>query len=264
MNSTSTTLSTHRRPPVLYEARAAIDLARMLVPLAGSYVRRRPPRSASPILVAPGFGSDDRYTRPLRSYLNRLGYRAEGWGLGTNLAGIDIPHQPDDISPIWDFEAGPSYRGEGSVPLLCDRLIERVKGRHEELGESITLIGWSLGGYLVREAARELPDVVDRVITLGSPVVGGPKYTAAAPFFRKRGLDLDWIERLVEKREAKPIRQPITAIYSKSDAIVSWRAAIDQYSDRVRHVEVNASHLGMGFNPTIWEQIVAALESRAK
>ena len=261
MTHPPTSLENHSRPPLLFESRAAIELTRMLVPLVGSHVRKTPARSGSPIIIAPGFGADDRYTRPLRSYLRRRGYHAEGWGLGRNLAGIDIQHEYDDVPSGWQLPAKTAYRGEGSVPLLCQRLADRLVQRHDEFGQRITLIGWSLGGCIVREAARDLPDIVDRVITLGSPVVGGPKYTSAAAFFRRRGLDLDLIETAVEAREVRPITQPITAIYSKSDAIVSWPAAIDHFSNNVRHIEVNATHLGMGFNPAIWDHIVETLES---
>ena len=64
----------------------------------------------------------------------------------------------------------------------------------------------------------------------------------------------------IPHRESNPIRQPITAIYSRSDGIVDWRACIDHHSPNVRHFEVNAAHLGMGFNPTIWKQVVQALD----
>jgi hypothetical protein len=45
-----------------------------------------------------------------------------------------------------------------------------------------------------RGAARERPAEVARVITLGSPVIGGPKYTAVADVYRRQGYDLDAIE----------------------------------------------------------------------
>lgn len=258
----ATTPTAPRRRMLPLEARAVLDMARMVGPLIKTQFRRHGVRDASPIVVLPGFGSDDRYTRPLRGYLNRLGYRAEGWGLGRNLAGIDIPHQLSDVSERWPLEAKADYRGEASVPLLCDRFIERLETRHEQLGRPITLIGWSLGGTIAREAARDLPEIVDRVITLGSPAIGGPKYTAAADFFRKRGMDLEWIERGIQERETRAIQQPITAIYSRTDAIVSWTAALDRSSPNVRHIAVGGSHLGMGFNPSIWKHIVSALESR--
>jgi fermentation-respiration switch protein FrsA (DUF1100 family) len=223
--------------------------------------KRQPEASASDLLliVVPGFGSGDAYTAPLRHHLKQSGFRAEGWGLGTNRAGVDLPHTLDDLSDSWEFEAKPNYRGEGAVAYLCDRLKDRVQQRHAETGCRIALIGWSLGGYLAREAARDLPQIVDRVITMGSPVIGGPKYTAAADFFRRRHMDLDWIEAQILKRDKRPIEQPITAIFSKSDGIVSWRAAIDHHSKNVQHIEVDAAHLGMGFNPAIWSHVLEAL-----
>jgi pimeloyl-ACP methyl ester carboxylesterase len=261
-NDKSVPLAPPKRRSLLLESRTAIDLLRMTAPLLGAQLRRVAARDGSHIIVVPGFGSDDRYTAPLRHYLRRLGFAAEGWGLGKNLAGIDLPHRLEDLSDGWQVSRKPDYRGEGSVPYLADRLADRVRARQADSDRPITLIGWSLGGYLAREVARDLPDIVEQVITMGSPTVGGPKYTAAAPFFRKRGMDLDWIEQEVRKRESRPIRQPITAIYSRSDAVVSWQAAIDRYSENVRHVEVSAAHLGMGFNPTIWSHIVDALEAR--
>ena len=257
-------LTAPSRRSLLLETRTVIDVAKMMGPLFTAQFRPPHISRRSHVIVVPGFGSDDRYTAPLRHYLGRLGYQAEGWGLGRNLAGVDLAHTLDDLSEGWQVSRKSDYRGEASVPYLCDRLVERVRARHTRIGKPITLIGWSLGGYLAREVARDLPEVVDQVITMGSPTVGGPKYTAAAGFFRKRGMDLDWIEREIRNREARPIRQPITAIFSKTDAVVSWKAAIDRYSDKVCHIEVDAAHLGMGFNPTIWAHIVDSLEALAE
>ena len=237
------------------------DAARMLAAMAVSPWRSRSEARGLLVLLVPGFGSDGRYLAPLRRYLTLHGFDAEDWGLGKNLAGVNLPHTLDDLSDCWSFAPHEGYDGEASVPLLCDRLLEQVQRRHEAAGLPVALVGWSLGGYICREAARDLPEVIERVITFGSPTRGGPKYTAAAPFFRKRGMDLDWIEDEVARRESNPIRQPITAIYSRSDGIVDWRACIDHHSPRVHHVEVNAAHLGMGLNPTVWKEVLAALES---
>lgn len=254
-------LEAPKRHRMLLETRVVVDIARMTAPLIGATLRPGSSVAESQIMVVPGFGSDDRYTKPLRHYLSRRGYDVEGWGLGKNMAGLDLQHSLDDLSDNWAVEPRDDYHGEACVPYLCDRLAERLSDRHRELDRPITLIGWSLGGYLAREAARDLPDVIDRVITLGSPVVGGPKYTAAAPYFYKRGLDLDWIETEIRKREDRPIRQPITAIYSKSDAVVSWEAAVDRCNPHVEHVEVNGAHFGLAFNPTVWAHIIDALKA---
>jgi hypothetical protein len=41
--------------------------------------------------------------RPLRGYLKRMGFQAAGWGLGKNLAGLNLAHALDDLSDGWDF-----------------------------------------------------------------------------------------------------------------------------------------------------------------
>jgi len=245
------------------ESRALLDAGRMVLPLLLPAGKARAKRVRH-IIVMPGFGADDRATWPLRRYLAKLGHHAEGWGLGLNRAGIDIRHTLSDLSPGWAIEPIEHYRDEGSVPMLCDRMAERASRRHRELGgHPLTLIGWSLGGVVAREVARDLPDLVEDVITLGTPVQGGPKYTRAAAFFRGHGMDLDWIERGVARREARPIRARITAIASPTDAVVGHAATFDHHSPHVHHVDVDAAHLGLCFNPAVWREIVRALNAGA-
>ncbi|GAB5412642.1 MAG: alpha/beta hydrolase [Congregibacter sp.] len=248
-----------KRSLLLLETRAAVDFARMLGPLASASFRPKPVDPSRLVIVVPGFGSGDSYTLPLRRYLRNQGLEAEGWGLGTNLAGTDLPHELSDLSERWDVAPKDEYRGEAAVPFLIDRLYERVAERHAATGKTISLVGWSLGGYFAREVARDMPQIVDRVITMGSPVSGGPKYTAAAGFFEARGQDLDWIEEEVTRRAVRPIQQPITAIVSKTDGIVGWEAAQDAMNPNVRHVNIDAAHLGMGFKPEIWSYVLEAL-----
>lgn len=259
MKETALPTSSPSRSLLPLEARAAFDVARMSFPLLRASLRTTPAPGPSHVIAVPGFGADDRYTKPLRYFLSKHGYATEGWGMGRNLAGLDLRHTLDDLSSNWQVEPRSPYNGEAAVPYLSDLFAQRVRERHRELGRPITLIGWSLGGYVAREAARDLPDIVQRVITLGAPVVGGPKYTATANTFARRGLDLDWIEEEVARREQRPIQQPVTAIYSKTDAIVDWKAAVDRYSANVTHIEVNAAHLGLVFNPTVWRHVLAAM-----
>jgi len=142
--------------------------------------------------------------------------------------------------------------------------VARIRQRSKELGSPVIIIGWSLGGYIARECARELPDEVAKVITLGAPVVGGPKYTRAVEFFRARNLDIDWIEASIAHRDSTLIQQPITSIYSKSDGVVSLYAALDTVSPNVENIEVNSSHWGMGFNRNVWRLISDALSTYQK
>ena len=77
-----------------------------------------------------------------------------------------------------------------------------------------------------------------------------------------RRMDLDLIERSVRRRNARPIRAPITAIVSPSDAIVAHAATLDRHNPNVRHLDVDGSHLGMCVNPTVWRLVAETLIRR--
>ena len=103
---------------------------------------------------------------------------------------------------------------------------------------------------LAREVARDAPDVVAQVLTLGTPVVGGPAYTALHR--RYPAQDLAAIDATMRERHRVPIRIPITAVYSKRDGIVSWQACLDTLNPQAKNVEVGSSHFGMGIDPAVW------------
>jgi hypothetical protein len=215
------------------EAHGLLELPSLL--LSSPRLARQPKGRGEPVLVLPGFGTGDASTAVLRAYLRYLGHRPHGWGLGRNT---------------------------GDVPALLARVLERLDRIAAESRRPVALIGWSLGGVLAREAARERPAAARLVITLGSPVIGGPKYTAVAGFYRRQGLDLDAIEAQVAARNQQPIEIPVTAIYSRRDGVVAWRACIDRHTPQVDHVEVEATHLGLGFSPRVFEIIAKRLARR--
>ena len=188
--------------------------------------------SGQPVVLLPGYRGTDTSTLALRTYLRLLGYQAEGWGLGTN---------------------------HGDVRRLVPAVVARTVDAHRRTGQRIRLVGWSLGGVIAREVARERPDIVERVITFGSPIVGGPKYTAVGWRYAERHGDLDAIEAAIAERNRTPITVPITAIYSRADGIVMWRACIDRLSPRVEHVEVRATHIGLGINPDVYRVVADRL-----
>lgn len=212
------------------EARGLLEFPKLM--LRFPELARQPRGSGERLMVLPGFGANDASTGVLRTYLGFLGYTPSGWGMGRN---------------------------NGEVEYLLPRVIERIEAMSTEQGRPIDLIGWSLGGVIAREAARERPNSVHQVITLGSPVVGGPKYTAVARAYQRRGADLDAIEAEVAARNARPIAAPVTAIYSRTDAVVAWQACIDHHSPRVDHIEVETTHLGLGFSPDVFQIIAERL-----
>jgi pimeloyl-ACP methyl ester carboxylesterase len=177
-----------------------------------------------PVLLLPGYGTGEASMSVLSLYLRRRGFRPHGWGLGLN---------------------------DGNVRRLFPRVYARVDELARREGRPISLVGWSMGGFLAREVARDMPDWVERVVTIGSPVVGGPKYTRVARLFRLQGWDLDEVATEIAERYRVPLRVPVTAIYSKRDGIVAWQSCLDAWTPGVEHVEVDASHLGLGFSPEV-------------
>lgn len=224
------------RPParweLLREARVVLEYLGLKIELR-RLIAAAPKGGGEPVLVVPGFATDDSWTARLRGFLRSIGYQTVGWGLGRN---------------------------RGNVAKLIPAVIGTTRQVADERRAKVRLIGWSLGGYLVREAARERPDLVDRVITLGAPVVGGPSYTASAPMYLRKGYDLGEIEAAVLEREGRPITVPVFAVFSRSDGVVAWRACIDRFANpRVEHHELRASHLGMVNSPRVFERVAELL-----
>lgn len=223
------------RPPgtreLLNELRLPLDVLRWL-PQA-LRLRRRRATHPRHVMLLPGFGASERSMSVLRVYLRRLGHEVVDWGLGRNT---------------------------GRVGRLLPTLKLRVEQEVQAAGGPIVLVGWSLGGYVARELARDHPEWIRKVVTLGSPVVGGPRFTAVARWYKAQGLDLGRLENDVAQRYARPLRVPVTAVWSRRDGIVAWRACVDRWSPHVRDVEVSETHLGMGFAPAVLTVVADELE----
>ncbi len=226
---------TPQSPPDSRPLSEAARLARGVIGLPRAYASswRWPRGRGETVLVVPGFATGDGSTVAIRTFLRRLGYRTEGWSLGRNRG--DVPRL---------------------TPMVGDRIAELARAS----GGPIKVVGWSLGGVLAREATRLHPSLVDHIVTLGTPVVGGPKYTLVADAYRRQGVDLDEIERTVADRNRTPLPVRVTAIYSRLDAVVSWQACFDDNPDNdVRYVEVETGHAELGFSGPVFRAIAAAL-----
>ena len=144
---------------------------------------------------------------------------------------------------------------------MLPKVIDMIERRVEQTGQPTTMIGWSNGGIFARETARDRPELVRRVITIGTPIVGGPRYTRGAGLFAPE--ELDRIESVVDERNLRPIEQPVTSIYSEADNIVDWRACIDTMSPRVENIAINSTHAGMVIDPDVWTIIAKRLAEDA-
>jgi pimeloyl-ACP methyl ester carboxylesterase len=222
----------------LLEAPRALAEAGSLLS-ARAMIRKLPAGDGHAVMTLPGFLASDRSMRTVRTYLRDWDYNAHRWELGRNLG----------LSHTKDIEK-----------MLDDRL-QQI---YEVSGGKVSLIGWSLGGMFARELARRNPEQVRSVITLGSPI-GDPRSTNAWRLFEVvSGINIDheFIRRRVEQLR-EPIHDiPMTAIYSKSDAVVSSEIAMLPPGANVENIGVAASHLGMGYNPAVFYAIADRLRQQ--
>ena len=211
------------------EGRAPWEFAASVA--ATPWLRRLPKGDGHPVLVLPGLAANDLTTLPMRTFLKDRGYQALPWQQGLNL--------------------GPR---EG----VLDALRERVRSLHRADGQKISLLGWSLGGVYARELAKEMPELVRCVITLGSPFAGPPQATNAWWLFeRVSGHPEPDAEMQAALRVAPPV--PTTSIFSRTDGIVAWQCSLNPPGPLAENIEVHASHIGLGLNPLAMVAIVDRL-----
>lgn len=215
------------------EFRAPFEFGALLP--AWPALQRAPSGDGHTVLVFPGLTASDATTYPLRGYLNSLGYRTQGWSQGFN------------FGP----RAGVLEEARRSLARACDAS-----------GRKVSLIGWSLGGVYARELAKEMPKLVRCVITLGAPFAGPPKSTHAWRIYElTSGRDIEAGHAAADLPVAPP--QPTTSIYSRSDGIVAWRGSVQQpHHAHTENIEVVASHLGLGLNPSTWWAVADRLAQR--
>ena len=186
---------------------------------------RLPKGDGHPVIVFPGFMASDSSTKPMRSLLKDLGYEAHGWGLGRNV------------------------RIDSGREAAMNDLVRQVA---DKAGRKVSLIGWSLGGVLVREIAKAQPENVRQVISLGSPIHNDRSHTNASKLFEM--LNGDEPEPIREGRfrdleTAPPV--PTTSIFTRTDGVVAWRGSLQKGGTQTENIEVHASHCGMGVNPAV-------------
>ena len=188
---------------------------------------RAPRGDQHSVVVFPGLSASDGSTMPLRRYLDSLGYQTNGWEQGFNF---------------------------GPRAGVLDAARAQVTRAFKQSGRKVSLIGWSLGGVYARELAKELPQLVRSVITMGTPFAGSHRSTNAWRIYElASGRKLARETENYDLPAAPPV--PTTSIYSRSDGIVAWQGSVQRpaaHNSQTENVEVIASHVGLGLNPSAW------------
>lgn len=192
----------------------------------------RGPVDGPKLMVIPGFLANDRTTLGLQRALADGGFRVTGWGLG--------------------FNSG-----------VSEDIVDRIEARIERFGagDKVILVGWSLGGLYARVVAQERPDLIEKVVTLGSPFAGD----------RRRNNNVwrlyEWVaghpvnRPPIEKDPSVKPPVPTLAIWSRRDGIVAPEGARGGPEARDAELELDCSHMGFAVSGRAFPKIVAAVKA---
>ena len=203
-----------RPPPGWKRYREAAWLAARFWHGAG-HLGPRGPLEGPPALVIPGFLASDRTAMELRRSLARDGWRVHGWGMGLNRGAREdtLKQLRKRLDEIWD-------------------------------GQPVLVVGWSLGGLFARELARETPERVRAVVTLGSPFSGHPRQNNVWRLYEwVAGHSVD-DPPILHFAEKPPV--PTLAIWSPEDGIVAVRASRGLPNERDAVAEIRCCHMAFG------------------
>ncbi|MGV8996029.1 MAG: esterase/lipase family protein [Parvibaculaceae bacterium] len=199
----------------------------------------------TPVMTLPGFTAPESSLNPLNAFLNANGYIASSWGLGANRGVRDMEHMEN-------------------MSVMIGASVERLADKHQR---KVALIGQSLGGVFAREVARRFPELVDRVITLGSPAhFSADSQNVNAMVARIMAL---YTGRAVEDLLAEvqslnfdlsepPAGVPLVSIFSPYDGVAPKSTTqipqgylVAKDGTPRENIEIVCSHCGMGINPLV-------------
>ena len=238
----------HEPPPAPGAVRSLMSLATRplwrenlvwleLASLSGVWSKRGKSQAsrARSVILIPGFMTGDRHLAVMRRWLEEAGHTTECAGIRFNV----------DCS-------------EEAVKRLEHRL-ERFSATQ---GQRVVLIGQSRGGLFARVLAVRRPDLVQGIVTLGSPHVD-PMRVHPALWLQGAALTLLGslgVQGVIRHscRSGKccagfrrdlcapfPHDVAFFSVYSRKDGIVDWRACLDDASESV---EIESTHCGMALS----------------
>ncbi len=194
---------------------------------ATPYAQRAGTRPSEPVILVPGFLAGDGTLALMARTLRSRGFRTYRSHIHANI---------------------------GCTLNAAAQLESRLESIVIRRGTRVQIVGPSLGGMLAPGAHHVSltagVDVLVRLSRAGVPGVMSEECVGGT--CARQSFD--------ESREPVPDGVGFTAIYSKRDGIVDWRACVDPLAVPV---QVSASHVGMALDPRVIDHVTSALQRQA-
>jgi len=222
---------TGQPPPLNKLLREGLGLADLAASWARPAVKVAGAGQGQPVMVIPGMMSGDETVRYLRRSLAASGF---------------APHASGIM-----FHAVASAASVGRA----ERQLER---NHQDSGQKVVLLGWSLGGLYARALAHRHPHLVSAVVTLGAPFSGDMRANNAWKLYE--AINRGPIEAVpFDDPIAQKPPVPTVAVWSTNDGIIAPAAARGQPDESDRQVEVSARHLDLASNRACVRRVIEVL-----
>jgi triacylglycerol lipase len=236
------------RIPIWGEGRLALERAALLRDPV-SRGQGVPRGDGAPVLLVPGFMAGDSSLGLMGRWLRDLGYRPARAGIRAN---VDC------------------------AARVLERLEVQLETAAKRHRRPVSIVGQSRGGTMARMLAVRRPDLIERIVCLGSPLTD---QFAVHPLVRAQVRAVALLGTLgvpglfslrcrsgccaeVNRDLTAPFPEAVDfiSVYSRSDGVVAWRACLDPAA---RQVEVHSTHVGMAVNAEVFRVVAAALAGQA-
>ena len=175
-----------------------------------------PARQRKIVILLPGFAAHPLRMRYMAQKLEEAGHKVKQWGMG--------------------FNFGPSEE-------VLEFLARRVQHVHGRYGQQVVLVGWSLGGIFAREIAKRHPDLVEKVVTMGSPFSHTPYSNNVWRVYQLiTGHSVEEPPIDADISSKPPVET--VAFWSPRDGVVAARSACGKPEERDRARALRCSHMG--------------------
>jgi pimeloyl-ACP methyl ester carboxylesterase len=215
--------------PSLFKLMAEADL---LIEPARRLVRKfdvPPAKRPQTVILFPGFGHGPSRMRYMAERLEEAGHTVKDWGQGRN----------------W-----------GVAEATLEGLEVRLHEVCEQAGGPVALVGWSLGGLYARELAKLHPELITKVITMGSPFSGSRRSNNIWRLYSVitgESVDQPGIDTVASE---KPDVETV-AFWSPNDGAIGPRSAAGKPGERDRAIALRCTHSGFTYDP---KAIIAVLK----